>query len=84
MDTFATPAVHEEMISTRAAASYLGKSTHWLRTQGKRLGVPCYRVGGRYQYLKTELDAWLMQCRYNDSYRPVRTSGYVMRSKVSL
>jgi len=84
MDTLVTPAIHEEMISTKEAARFLGKSTHWLRTQGRRLGVPCYRVGGRYLYLKSELEGWLKQCRYNESYRPVRTSGYVQRSKVSL
>ena len=47
------------MLTAKEAALRLGKSVHWLQTEGKRQGVPCYRVGGRYQYSPTELDEWL-------------------------
>lgn len=41
------------------AADYLGKSLPWLRQQGKRLGIKCYKIGGTYYYLKEDLDAWI-------------------------
>lgn len=72
------------LLSSREAARHLGKSVHWLRTEGKRLGIPCYRVGGRYQYRVEELDEWLSTCRHRPTFYPVRSSGYVLKSKVTL
>lgn len=75
----------EEKLSRKQAAKRIGKSEHWLGTTGKRLGVPCYRIGGTYFYLIAELDAWWEKQRYvTASYGPVRRSGYVMATKVSL
>lgn len=73
------------MLTAKEAALRLGKSVHWLQTEGKRQGVPCYRIGGRYQYSSTELDEWFQNRRYQYvSAHPVRSSGYVMRQKVIL
>jgi hypothetical protein len=77
--------VLEVKLTRKEAAKRIGKSEHWLCTKGKRLGVPCYRIGGTYYYLPGELDAWWDKQRYVAStYSPVRRSGYVMASKVSL
>jgi len=76
---------HELKLNRPEAAKRIGKSAHWLGTQGKRLGVPCYRIGGTYQYLAHEIDAWWESQRYSiNNFGPVRSSGYVMRKKVSL
>ena len=73
------------MLTAKEAALRIGKSVHWLQTEGKRQGVPCYRVGGRYQYPPTELDEWFQSRRYQYvSAHPVRSSGYVVRQKVAL
>lgn len=73
------------MLTAKEAALRLGKSVHWLQTEGKRQGVPCYRVGGHYQYSPTELDEWFQSRRYQYvSAHPVRSSGYVVRQKVAL
>jgi hypothetical protein len=75
----------EVKLTRKEAAKRIGKSGHWLCTKGKRLGVPCYRIGGTYYYLPDELDAWWDKQRYvESSYGPVRHSGYVMKSKVVL
>lgn len=72
-------------LTAKEAAARIGKSVHWLLTEGKRQGVPCYRIGGRYQYSPKELDEWVESRRYEYiSPRPVRSSGYVMREKVTL
>lgn len=55
------------------AACYLGRSTHWLSVNRVRLGIPAYRIGRRYFFLKEELDAWLLEQRVTDC--PVTTVG---------
>ena len=73
------------MLTAKEAALRLGKSVHWLQTEGKRQGVPCYRVGGRYQYSPVGLNEWFQSRRYQyASAHPVRSSGYVNRQKVAL
>ena len=77
--------VPEEKLTRKQAAKRIGKSAHWLATRGKCLGVPCFRIGGTYFYLPDEIDAWWEKQRYvSASYGPVRHSGYVMKSKVTL
>jgi hypothetical protein len=49
-----------------AAAKYLGRSTHWLSVNRARLGIPSYRIGRRYFFLKEELDQWLLKQRADD------------------
>ncbi len=75
----------EVKLTRKEAAKRIGKSEGWLATKGKRLGVPCYRIGGTYYYILSELDAWWNEQRYVPSgYVPVRSSGFVMNAKVSL
>lgn len=76
---------YSDKLNRKQAAERIGKSTNWLATKGKRLGVPCYRIGGTYTYLAHELDTWWESQRYIVATSgPVRSSGYVMRQKVSL
>lgn len=76
---------YQDKLTRKEAAKRIGKSTNWMATKGKRLGVPCYRIGGTYYYLTHELDQWWEQQRMvNQSYGPVRSSGFVMRQKVTL
>jgi hypothetical protein len=76
---------YEDKLTRKEAAKRIGKSAHWLATKGKRLGVPCFLIGGTYYYVAKELDAWWEDQRYSVSnYGPVRSSGYVIRQKVSL
>lgn len=56
-----------------SAANYLGRSAHWLSVNRARLGIPAYRIGRRYFFLKEELDAWLLEQRAKD-YLPSATS----------
>ena len=58
-----------EHMDSAAAASYLGHSRHWLMVNQARLGIPSYRVGKRYFFLKSELDAWLLEQRTVHSNR---------------
>ena len=76
---------YTDKLNRKQAAKRIGKSANWLATKGKRLGVPCFLIGGTYFYLVHELDEWWESQRYTvNTYGPVRSSGYVMRQKVSL
>jgi hypothetical protein len=47
------------LIPTSGAAQYLGKSPHWVQVNRKRLGLPHYKIGGRYYFKQEELKSWL-------------------------
>lgn len=47
------------LLPSSEAAQFLGKSTHWVQVNRKRLGIPHYKIGGRYYYKEEELEAWL-------------------------
>ena len=47
------------LLSSSDAAQFLGKSQHWVQVNRKRLGIPHYKIGGRYYYKQEELEAWL-------------------------
>jgi hypothetical protein len=65
------------------AADYLGKSLPWLRQQGKRLGIKCYKIGGTYYYLKEDLDAWIEMhavsaSTASNNKKAAKDSGYLL------
>lgn len=41
------------------AGRYLAHSTYWLLTNRKRLDIPAFLIGGKYYFLKEELDVWI-------------------------
>lgn len=47
------------LLSSSDAAQFLGKSQHWVQVNRKRLGIPHYKIGGRYYFKQEELEAWL-------------------------
>ena len=47
------------LLSSSEAAQFLGKSQHWVQVNRKRLGIPHYKIGGRYYFKREELEAWL-------------------------
>ena len=47
------------LLSSSDAAQFLGKSQHWVQVNRKRLGIPHYKLGGRYYFKQEELEAWL-------------------------
>jgi hypothetical protein len=48
-------------MTTKQAAAYLGRSTHWLSVNRERLGIPAYLIGGYYYFLKEDLDKWISE-----------------------
>ena len=51
--------IEESFIGTAGAAQFLGKPQSWLHNNAEGLGMPRYRIGNQYRYLKSELTAWL-------------------------
>lgn len=49
----------EGWISLRAAASHLNVSPSWLYQKGQKAGVPRARIGNKYRYQVSQLDAWM-------------------------
>jgi excisionase family DNA binding protein len=75
----------QQLLSTKEAALIVRKSAPWLLGKGRRLGIPCYRIGGRWLFPKDELEAWKEAQRYVGSkVTTIRSGGYVMRQKVAL
>jgi excisionase family DNA binding protein len=49
----------EPYLSRREAAVYLGVSVRTLERWTSDLGMPARKVGGRWLYRRSELDAWV-------------------------
>jgi hypothetical protein len=47
------------LLPSSDAAQFLGKKTQWIQVNRKRLGIPHYKIGGRFYYKQIELEAWL-------------------------
>ncbi len=47
------------LLSSKDAAELLGKTTQWVQVNRKRLGLPHYKIGGRYYFKAAELESWL-------------------------
>jgi len=50
----------ERWITLKEAAAHLNVSPSWLYQRGNEAGVPRARIGNKYRYKATELDAWMM------------------------
>jgi hypothetical protein len=53
----------DNILTSNSAAQRLRKSPDWLGRNARRLGIPRYRVGGRWYYNPSELDEWVRQQR---------------------
>ena len=49
----------ERWIPLKEAAAHLNVSRSWLYQKGQAAGVPRARVGNKYRYKTSELDAWM-------------------------
>lgn len=49
----------DSWMSVKEAATYLGKSPHWLYQNRERLQIPCTAVGGTLRFEKSRIDEWI-------------------------
>lgn len=49
----------ERWITLKEAAAHLNVSRSWLYQKGQAAGVPRARIGSKYRYRTSELDAWM-------------------------
>lgn len=50
-------------MNTAESGAYLGKSRYWMQTHWRSEGIPCYRIGGQYFFLKEDLDTYVTSKR---------------------
>jgi excisionase family DNA binding protein len=50
---------YESWISLQDAARHLNVSPSWLYQKGQKAGVPRARIGNKYRYQVSQLDAWM-------------------------
>ena len=48
----------KKQLSTKGVAALLSRSPHWVHMNAKRLGIPCYRLGGTWVYEEEQVLAW--------------------------
>ena len=46
----------DSWMSVKEAATYLGKSPHWVYQNRERLQIPCTAIGGTLRFEKSRLD----------------------------
>ncbi len=71
----------DSWMSVKEAATYLGKSPHWLYQNRERLQIPCTAVGGTLRFEKTKLDDWISN---RSQIQPSRLTRQQSMTKVSL
>lgn len=49
-------------VGLREAARHMGRSESWMRRNMCELAIPHYKVGGRYEFVLSELDVWFLAC----------------------
>ena len=49
----------ERWLTLQEAAAHLNVSRSWLYQKGKSAGVPRAKLGNKYRYKASELDAWV-------------------------
>jgi excisionase family DNA binding protein len=49
----------ERWITLKEAAEHLNVSRSWLYQKGRLAGVPRARIGTKYRYKTSDLDAWM-------------------------
>ena len=71
----------DSWMSVKEAATYLGKSPHWLYQNRERLQIPCTVIGGSLRFEKSQLDDWI---RNRSQTRFSRTAKSQSVTRVSL
>ena len=71
----------DSWMSVKEAATYLGKSPHWLYQNRERLQIPCTAVGGTLRFEKSKLDDWISN---RAQIQPSRLTRQQSMTKVSL
>jgi excisionase family DNA binding protein len=51
----------ERWINLTDAAAHLNVSKSFLYQKGQSLGIPRVKLGSKYRYKKSDLDAWLLK-----------------------
>lgn len=71
----------DSWMSVKEAATYLGKSAHWLYQNRERLQIPCTSVGGTLRFEKSRLDDWISN---RSQIQPSRLTRQQSVTRVSL
>jgi excisionase family DNA binding protein len=71
------------LLSSKEAAQLLGKTTHWVQVNRKRLGLPHYKIGGRYYFKAAELESWL-QANHSDAQHAAQRPDSPSRFKLAI
>lgn len=71
----------DSWMSVKEAATYLGKSPHWLYQNRERLQIPCTAVGGTLRFEKSRLNDWISN---RSQIQPSRLTSQQSMTKVSL
>jgi hypothetical protein len=71
----------DSWMSVKEAATYLGKSPHWLYQNRERLQIPCTVVGGTLRFEKSRMDDWISS---RSQIQPSRLARQQSMTKVSL
>ena len=71
----------DSWMSVKEAATYLGKSAHWLYQNRERLQIPCTPVGGTLRFEKSRLDDWISN---RSQIQPSRLTRQQSVTRVSL
>lgn len=62
-------------LSAQEAAEFLGVSARWVYDHAAPNGpIPCFRMGGRLVFDRSDLSEYLQSCRYTKTQRSVVTS----------
>lgn len=59
-------------LTMREAAAYLGHSYSWLHANHKLLGLPSYRIGGRWYFDLADMESWTEVEKRNQTLKKVR------------
>ena len=51
--------IYGRWISVKEAAAHLNLSTSYLYQKGDSVGIPRYKIGNKFRYKMSELDAWV-------------------------
>ena len=73
---------HEDRLTVEEAARYLRKSTSWLYRNREAEGIRGYKVGGCWQFYKSDLDAYINSRL--DGSSPVSRAKIAANNKVIL
>ena len=71
----------DSWMSVKEAATYLGKSPHWVYQNRERLQIPCTAVGGTLRFEKSRLNDWISN---RSQIQPSRITSQQSMTKVSL